>query len=55
MAPLLVFGAVIGIAGLYVAYVLWPRWPDAPVALDAPSVRSSFQAPSSTSNRRRSA
>ena len=38
MAPLLVFGAVIVIAGLYVAYVLWPRWPDAPVALDAPSV-----------------
>ena len=23
---------------VYVAYVLWPRWPDAPVALDAPSL-----------------
>jgi hypothetical protein len=38
LAPLMVFGAVIVIAGLYIAYVLWPRWPDAPVALDAPSV-----------------
>ena len=26
------------IAAAYVAYVLWPRWPDAPVALDAPSL-----------------
>lgn len=38
LAPLMVFGAVIVIAGLYIAYVLWPRWPYAPVALDAPSV-----------------
>jgi hypothetical protein len=34
----MVFGAVIVVAGLYIAYVLWPRWPYAPVALDAPSV-----------------
>ena len=26
------------IAAAYVAYVLWPRWPDAPVTLDAPSL-----------------
>ncbi|MGB7620119.1 MAG: hypothetical protein WBM06_24455 [Pseudolabrys sp.] len=38
LAPLLVFGAVVVFAGVYVAYVLWPRWPDAPVALDAPSL-----------------
>ncbi|MGB8895006.1 MAG: hypothetical protein WCD13_11980 [Pseudolabrys sp.] len=38
LAPLVIFGAVVVIAGLYVAYVLWPRWHDAPVALDAPSV-----------------
>ena len=29
---MIVFGAA------YVAYVLWPRWPDSPVALDAPTV-----------------
>jgi len=29
---LIVFGAA------YVAYVLWPRWPDSPVAFDAPTV-----------------
>jgi hypothetical protein len=33
-----VFAAVALTAALYVAYVLWPRWPDAPVALDAPSL-----------------
>ena len=38
LAPLVVFGAVVVFAGVYVAYVLWPRWPDAPVALDAPSL-----------------
>ena len=37
-APVLVFAAVCITATLYVAYVLWPRWPDAPVALDAPSL-----------------
>ncbi len=37
-APVMVFAAVCVTATLYVAYVLWPRWPDAPVALDAPSL-----------------
>jgi hypothetical protein len=38
LAPLVVFGVVVVLAGIYVAYVLWPRWPDVPVALDAPSL-----------------
>ena len=29
-APLLLFAAVTLFAAVYVAYVLWPRWPDAP-------------------------
>ncbi len=37
-APLLVLAAVIAAAAVYVGYVLWPRWPDAPVALDAPTL-----------------
>jgi hypothetical protein len=37
-APMLLFGAATLIAAVYVAYVLWPRWPDAPVAIDAPSL-----------------
>jgi hypothetical protein len=37
-APLLVLGAVTVMGALYVAYVLWPRWPDAPVTLDVPSL-----------------
>jgi hypothetical protein len=37
-APVLLFAAVCVTATLYVAYVLWPRWPDAPVARDAPSL-----------------
>jgi hypothetical protein len=37
-APVLLFGAVTLIAAAYVAYVLWPRWPDAPVTLNAPSL-----------------
>jgi hypothetical protein len=37
-APGLVFAAVFAVAMLYVGYVLWPRWPDAPVSLDAPSL-----------------
>lgn len=36
--PVLLFAAACLIAAVYVAYVLWPRWPDAPVALDAPSI-----------------
>jgi hypothetical protein len=37
-APLLVFGAVVLLAGLYIAYILWPRWPQGPVSLNAPSL-----------------
>jgi hypothetical protein len=37
-APMLVFGGVLVLAAVYVTYVLWPRWPDAPVALNAPSL-----------------
>jgi hypothetical protein len=37
-APVLLFAAATVIAAVYVAYVLWPRWPDTPVALDAPSL-----------------
>ena len=38
VAPLLLLGGAMIVAAIYVAYVLWPRWPDAPVALDAPSL-----------------
>jgi hypothetical protein len=34
----LLFAAVVVTAALYVAYVLWPRWPEAPVSLDAPAL-----------------
>ena len=37
-APLLLFAAAVLTAAVYVTYVLWPRWPDAPVGLDAPSL-----------------
>lgn len=37
-APFLFFTAAAFTATLYVAYVLWPRWPNAPVKLDAPSL-----------------
>ena len=37
-APVMVFAAVCAAALLYVGYVLWPRWPDVPVSLDAPSL-----------------
>jgi hypothetical protein len=37
-APVMLFAAACVTATLYVAYVLWPRWPDAPVSLDAPSL-----------------
>ena len=36
--PLLLFGGAVVVAALYIAYVLWPRWPDVPVALNAPSL-----------------
>src|SRR5499433_48254 len=36
--PLVVLlGLVVG-AISFIAYLLWPRWPDAPVALDAPAL-----------------
>ena len=38
MAPLVVFGVVTLLAGFYVAYILWPRWPQRPVSLNAPSL-----------------
>jgi len=37
-APLLLFAAAAIIAVAYVAFVLWPRWPQAAVTLDAPSL-----------------
>ena len=36
--PLLLFTAAAAIAIAYIAYVLWPRWPDVAVELDAPSL-----------------
>lgn len=38
LAPLAVFAAVVVIAALYVTYILWPRWPDTQVTLNAPSL-----------------
>jgi hypothetical protein len=37
-APVLLFAAATVTAAVYVAFVLWPRWPDVPVMLDAPSL-----------------
>jgi hypothetical protein len=37
-APVLAFAAAGALAIGFVAYVLWPRWPDVPVALDAPAL-----------------
>ena len=37
-APLVAFAATVLIAVLYVAYVLWPRWPQAQVSLGAPAL-----------------
>jgi hypothetical protein len=34
----MLFAAVMLIAAGYVAYVLWPRWPDSQVTLDAPAL-----------------
>jgi hypothetical protein len=36
--PLLLLAAVMVVAATYVAYVLWPRWPESQVTLDAPSL-----------------
>src|SRR5262249_8037738 len=38
LPPLIVFGAVVLFGAAYVTYVLWPRWPDSPVTLNAPTV-----------------
>lgn len=37
-APVVLFAGIGMIAAAYVGYVLWPRWPEAPVKLDAPSL-----------------
>ena len=37
-APLLAFAGAVLIAGLYVTYVLWPRWPQPQVSLNAPAL-----------------
>src|SRR5690348_10925581 len=37
-APVLAFAAAVVLALGFVGYVLWPRWPDVPVALDAPAL-----------------
>src|SRR5690348_11000035 len=37
-APLALFLIAGAAAIAYVGYVLWPRWPDTPVALDAPAL-----------------
>ena len=38
MGPLVLLAAVMLIAASYVAYVLWPRWADSQVTLDAPAL-----------------
>lgn len=37
-APLALFLIAGAAAATYVGYVLWPRWPDTPVAIDAPAI-----------------
>ncbi len=37
-APLTAFAGAVLIAALYIAYVLWPRWPEAQVPLNAPAL-----------------
>ncbi|HXD43801.1 MAG TPA: hypothetical protein VN655_01605 [Pseudolabrys sp.] len=37
-APLILFLIAGAAAASYVGYVLWPRWPDTPVALDTPAL-----------------
>ncbi|MGE5535402.1 MAG: hypothetical protein ACM3W7_07795 [Acidobacteriota bacterium] len=36
--PLRLFAVITAIAGGYVSYVLWPRWPSAQVPVDAPAM-----------------
>jgi hypothetical protein len=38
LAPVSVLAAAVLLAVAYVGYVLWPRWPDLPVSLDAPAL-----------------
>jgi hypothetical protein len=38
LSPLMLFLALAVFGGSFVAYVLWPTWSDAPVALDAPAL-----------------
>jgi hypothetical protein len=38
IGPLLLFTGVLIAAAVFIGYVLWPRWPEAPVALNAPSL-----------------
>ncbi len=38
IAPMLLFGILLLGAAAFVGYLLWPRWPEAPVALNAPSL-----------------
>jgi hypothetical protein len=37
-SPLVAFGVLLATAAGFIAYVLWPTWPSAPVALDAPTL-----------------
>jgi hypothetical protein len=37
-APLLAFAGAVLLAAFYIAYVLWPRWPQAQVSPDAPAL-----------------
>ena len=37
-APALLFLGAACLAGGYIGYVLWPRWPGAPVSLEAPAL-----------------
>ena len=37
-SPLAGFGLLVAAAAGFITYVLWPTWPSAPVALDAPSL-----------------
>ncbi len=38
LLPFALFALALLAAGFFVAYALWPSWPSAPVALDAPSL-----------------
>ncbi len=38
LLPFMIFAAALLLAATFVAYVLWPSWPSAPIALDAPAL-----------------